>query len=32
MEKATPHLKNVQDLLKNALFLKQQIKYEQQRR
>jgi len=31
MERASPHLKNVQQLLKNSLFLKQQIKYEQQR-
>jgi len=31
MERASPHLRNVQDLLKNSLFLKQQIRHEQQR-
>jgi len=31
MGRASPHLRNVQDLLKNSLFLKQQIKHEQQR-
>ena len=32
MEKALPHLNNVQELLKNAIFLQQQLKYEQSRR
>ena len=32
MEKALPHLNNIQELLKNAIFLQQQLKYEQSRR
>ena len=32
MERAAPALGNAQELLKNAIFLQQQIKYEQQRR
>lgn len=32
MDRATPHLNNVQELLKNAIFLQQQIKYEQGRK
>jgi len=32
MEKASPHLNNIQELLKNAIFLQQQIRYEQSRR
>jgi hypothetical protein len=32
MERAAPVIRNAQDLLKNAIFLQQQIKYEQQRR
>lgn len=32
MERAAPHLNNVQELLKNAIFLQQQLKYEQSRR
>ena len=32
MEKASTRLNNVQELLKNAIFLQQQIKYEQSRR
>jgi len=31
MERASPHLRNVTELLKESLFLKQQIKHEQQR-
>jgi len=32
MEGALPHLTNVQELLKNAIFLQQQLKYEQTRK
>ena len=32
MAKALPHLNNIQELLKNAIFLQQQLKYEQSRR
>ena len=32
MEKALPYLSNIQELLKNAIFLQQQLKYEQSRR
>ena len=32
MDRAAPHLNNVQELLKNAIFLQQQLKYEQGRR
>ena len=32
MDKASSRLSNVQELLKNAIFLQQQIKYEQSRR
>jgi len=32
MEKALPHLNNIQELLKNAIFLQQQLKYEQSRK
>jgi len=32
MERAVPHLNNIQELLKNAIFLQQQLKYEQSRR
>ena len=32
MDKAAPHLNNVQELLKNAIFLQQQLKYEQGRK
>ena len=32
MEKALPHLNNIQELLKNSIFLQQQLKYEQSRR
>jgi len=32
IERASSHLSNVQDLLKNAIFLQQQIKYENTRR
>lgn len=32
MDRAAPHLNNVQELLKNAIFLQQQIKYEQGRK
>ena len=31
MEAALPHLSNIQELLKNAIFLQQQLKYEQSR-
>jgi len=32
MEGALPHLNNIQELLKNAIFLQQQLKYEQTRK
>jgi len=32
MEGALPHLTNIQELLKNAIFLQQQLKYEQTRK
>ena len=32
MERAAPHLNNIQELLKNAIFLQQQLKYEQSRK
>ena len=32
MEKASPHLNNIQEMLKNAIFLQQQLKYEQTRK
>ena len=32
MDAASPHLTNIQELLKNAIFIQQQIKYEQSRR
>jgi len=32
MDKAAPHLNNIQELLKNAIFLQQQLKYEQSRK
>ena len=32
MEAALPHLSNIQELLKNAIFLQQQLKYEQSRK
>ena len=32
MDRAAPHLNNVQELLKNAIFLQQQLKYEQGRK
>lgn len=32
MERAVPHLNNIQELLKNAIFLQQQLKYEQSRK
>jgi len=32
MEGAVPHLTNIQELLKNAIFLQQQLKYEQTRK
>ena len=32
MEAAVPHLTNIQELLKNAIFLQQQLKYEQSRK
>jgi hypothetical protein len=32
IEGASPHLSNIQDLLKNSIFLQQQIKYENARR
>jgi len=32
MEGASPHLTNIQELLKNAIFLQQQLKYEQNRK
>lgn len=31
LDRAIPHLTNIQDLLKNAIFLQQQLKYEQTR-
>ena len=31
LEGATPHLTGIQELLKNAIFLQQQLKYEQSR-
>lgn len=32
MDRASPHLSNIQELLKNAIFIQQQLKYEQSRR
>lgn len=32
MEESKKHFQNIQDLLKNAMFMKQQIKYERERR
>ncbi len=32
MQKSRVHFQNVQDLLKNAMFMKQQITYEQSRK
>jgi hypothetical protein len=32
MDQASPHLNNIQELLKNAIFIQQQLKYEQSRR
>jgi len=32
MDRASPHLNNIQELLKNAIFIQQQLKYEQSRR
>jgi len=32
MELARPHFANIQELLKNAMFMKQQIQYENERR
>ena len=32
IDEASPHLSNIQDLLKNSIFLQQQIKYENARK
>ena len=32
MEKSENHFQNIQDLLKNSMFMKQQINYEQARK